>query len=676
MILAQASPDQMAVIEQSIVQVDVPADNENSLLQNINRMKIYRLETVDPQTLYDLLQQLGDLDPGTVLKVDKKTKAIIAWASLADHLTITTLVERLDQSARTFEVIPLKRLDAEYVAGTIRALMAPPAEENSNQQNPFGYINFGFPMQSQQEPPDRGFRVDADLENNRLLVYANTVEMEEILNLLRKLGELPDPNAPEGNIRVFDLNPSEDLPELQRRLEQLWHRKNPLEFSLPKQLPKDDNAEKPEEAGEERIQLKEDMTHSEINFHDLRNPGHRKFESLLRSAQQAAKSDSTRSESEMAESLISTVTSLPEPDRSQNGQESDQVDDRQEPDLKSQEPVNTPDAEESAPPLRNSRPQSEPPVRLSVGPDGRMIVTSDDPNALDDVEELLSQLSRSKKNYRVFRLKYATPSWITITLRDYFKAEEQTESTMSYDPFFGMVPSKKKVKGNHSLSRRRQPQFISDNFTSTILVRDADPQQLKIIEELIELYDVPEPADTRSMRMTTMYRLKHAKAASVAAAVKDVFRDLLSSNDKALSSGDKNERPSGGGGFVTFMPGGTSDDSDDSEDEPIRFKGLLSIGVDESSNTLIVSSTASLMETIGEMIEQLDDAAMSSSVVEVIKMDPTVDVELLQEKLNKILNPETKAANGPGNPMFPGQPPGFPGQPAPGAEVGGQPPVQ
>ena len=241
MILAIAAPDQMAVIERAIKEIDVPRDGATGLLQNINRMKIYRLESVDPQTLVDLLQQLGDLDPGTVLKVDKSKKSIMAWATLADHLTITTLVEKMDQSSRQFEVITLKRLDAEYVAGTIRMLMdAEPKEEDQNSNRRFyGFIDFN---QNQQETKkERSFRIEADIENNRLLVNANAIEMDEIRTLLIKLGELPDPDAADDGIRVFEINPDEDLHELQQRLQQYWRRGNPLEFDLPKESPKPEN---------------------------------------------------------------------------------------------------------------------------------------------------------------------------------------------------------------------------------------------------------------------------------------------------------------------------------------------------------------------------------------------------------------------------------------------------
>jgi hypothetical protein len=60
---------------------------------------------------------------------------------------------------------------------------------------------------------------------------------------------------------------------------------------------------------------------------------------------------------------------------------------------------------------------------------------------------------------------------------------------------------------------------------------------------------------------------------------------------------------------------------DDNDDSPIRFKGLLSMGVDPISDTLVVSSTASLMETISE----LDKAAEQSSSVQIPKLQHRVD---------------------------------------------------
>jgi type II secretory pathway component GspD/PulD (secretin) len=744
MILAQAAPDQMAIIEKAIEQIDVVSGREGSLLDNINRMKIYRLESIDPQTLADLLQQLGDLDPATVLKVDKQKRSIIAWATLADHLTITSLVEKLDQSSRKIEVIPLRRLDAEYVAGTIRLLMG---KEEVKEENPmsrrFGFFDFGG-MNNQESVKEPSFKVEADTENNRLLVNANNIEMDEIQDLLIKLGELPDPNAADDGVRVFDLNPDEDLNNFRERLQRYWRRGNAIEFDLPPQDPKeekpaddsgdasgsekrmlkDGDAEKaePQRTGKEKQPMNNPTTavdakgrpdasrvrvwhrgkttvasdESQKQLNDSRRGAD--LDRLLeahRAAQQTTTIDEgtflTGLTDEKASSAIRDEAGSPTTpeDTAPVSEEQENSTDDSEPTKKSEPRISRELIEklrkqldaaskEDGTPLENEAHDSETPVsgnnaapaieegspvRISVTPDGKLIVSSKDPQALAEMEELISQVVAPRRSFKVYRLEYATPSWVTLNLKDFFKADEETKSTLEYNPYWGIMPAEKKVKGNRTLSKRRQPQFISDNFTSTILVRDADAKQLQTIEDLIRIYDVPEPSDSRSMRVTTIFRLEHARATSVAAAVKDVFRDLLSSNDKALEKDDKNGQRQGGGGLVTFLPGGEKKDGED-EEEPIRFKGLLSIGIDESSNTLIVSSAGTLMDTISEMIESLDRAADSSSVVQVIKVDKSVDLSLIQERLQDLM----KAAQ-----PKPGQQPGQPGVPMPGQPMPGQP---
>ena len=740
MILAQAAPDQMAIIEKAIEQIDVVSGREGSLLDNINRMKIYRLESIDPQTLADLLQQLGDLDPATVLKVDKQKRSIIAWATLADHLTITTLVEKLDQSSRKIEVIHLRRLDAEYVAGTIRLLMG---KEEEKEENPmsrrYGFFDFGG-MNNQETAKEPSFKVEADTENNRLLVNANNIEMDEIQDLLIKLGELPDPNAANDGVRVFDLNPDEDLNDFRERLQRYWRRGNVIEFDLPPQQPKqetpseesgegsgsekrmlkDGDAEKaePQRTGKDKRQINRSTTsvdsQSRLDSSRVRvwhrgettvasvsprtpqknsRPG-AELDRLLE-AHRAAQQKTTVDESAFFTGLRDVETSSPPRDDAGSPTTSEDAapaSDEQEksaedkaPEKKSEprisrELIDRLRKQLDAAPKEEAEPESEmpaekpgsapvveegSPVKISVTPDGKLIVSSKDPRALAEMEELISQVAAPRRSFKVYRLQYATPSWVTLNLKDFFKADEETKSTLEYSPYWGIMPSEKKVKGNRTLSKRRQPQFISDNFTSTILVRDADAKQLQTIEDLIKIYDVPEPSDSRSMRVTTIFRLEHARATSVAAAVKDVFRDLLSSNDKALEKDDKNGQRQGSGGLVTFLPGGAKKEGED-EEEPIRFKGLLSIGIDESSNTLIVSSAGTLMDTISEMIESLDKAADSSSVVQVIKVDKSVDLSLIQERLRELM----KTAQ-----PQPGQQPGQPGVPMPGQPMPGQPGV-
>ena len=122
-ILAKAPPDKMAIIAQAINAIDVPLDTTQSLLTNVNRMQVYRITGVDPEPVVKTLQEIGNLDPATRLQVDKKNKAIVAYATLADHVTIRSVVEKLSGSERRFEVVRLHHLPADYVAGSIMFMM-------------------------------------------------------------------------------------------------------------------------------------------------------------------------------------------------------------------------------------------------------------------------------------------------------------------------------------------------------------------------------------------------------------------------------------------------------------------------------------------------------------------------------------------------------------------------
>ncbi|MEO2034894.1 MAG: secretin N-terminal domain-containing protein [Planctomycetaceae bacterium] len=610
MILVQAAPDQMAIIEKALAEIDVPAASGNSMLQNMSRLKIYRLETVNPQTLVDLLQELGDLDPGTTLKVDKDKKAIVAWAGLADQLTITTLVERLDSTGREFDVIPLRRLDAEYVAGTIMTLMGPKEKEEDNSRS--RYFGYGYGQQQEEDESDTTFRVDADLQDNRLLVYANPVEMDEIHRLLQKLGELPDPDGNNDGYRVFELNPNDDAEALKRQLEQLWRRDNKLEFNLPdKKEPDQEPATKDDTA----LQLNESGSAALVGFEDTN--------SSPAAADTSSEEDPDATSANIAERFFQQQARQQSPE---NGE--------------------------------------RPPVKISVSEDGRLIVACDDPTALAEFEELMQHIAKPVQSFKIFTMKYSSPYWVAMTLEEYFEMDEDEEDGgyRGYYYYNYGAGSRQKKTDKHSLSKRRIPQFIYDNYTSTILVRDADSRQLQTIEELIKIYDAPSPADTRTMRVTEIFGLKNAKAEIVAQAIKDVFRDLLSSNDKALEKPGGQQKQESSRGY-SYFDGGTDDDDDD----PVKFKGLLSIGIDRESNTLVISAQKRLMPTVNAMVDELDKAAERSSGVRILELDPTVDLGILQDRLSKILGTErgkNSRQNGQKNPNAKGQQvqPGRPGQ--------------
>jgi hypothetical protein len=66
-------------------------------------------------------------------------------------------------------------------------------------------------------------------------------------------------------------------------------------------------------------------------------------------------------------------------------------------------------------------------------------------------------------------------------------------------------------------------------------------------------------------------------------------------------------------------------------DEPIRFEGILSLGVDEVSNSLIVSAPKGVIDSVEDTIKVLDQAAEPNTVVRVHEVRGMMDPEELQQ---------------------------------------------
>jgi type II secretory pathway component GspD/PulD (secretin) len=552
-ILVHARPEKMAMIAQVIEAVDVPVDRNVSLLADIKRMQVYRLAGIDPEPVVKTLQEIGNLDPTTRLEVDKKNKAIVAYASLADHVTIRAVVDKLTGSERKFDVIRLRHLSADYVAGTIASMMGGGEKKEKPRSNPFW---FGGEREPSHEPEKPGeFRVDADVEHNRLLLWANDVEVSEVENLLVKLGEMPGKNGSSETVRTIDLGDEKETEALLARIRRAWPSvaPNPL-VTTPEKPP--------------------------------------------------------ASEDEQTAPPPGTTPFVPQG-----------------------VPPSQPKATSAAPDPRAGSSAAPEPVEASVTPDGKLLFCSRDTEALDRMEDLAARLAAARKKYTVYQLKYAAAAGVVGILQDYFKDEKKPRTHWLPWWFDEGAPEEEETTDNQRrLSTRPKLRFIADTDTNSILVAGAEPSQLKTVAELVEVYDRPPPTDSESARKTEVIFLKYSKAKTVAETIKDVYRDLLSANDKALSSGTQAATQQSSRGF-TF----SQSDSDKGEQKVPKFKGLLSIGVDELSNTLAVSAPTYLFDHVSKMITALDEAAAPNYTVRVVKIGPGTDAARLRDVLGAVL---------------------------------------
>lgn len=574
-ISANAPPKEMEIIKRVVKQFDVPNHVDGLAESGELTTKRYQTATVSADSVVTALKEIANLSPLTQLQSDAGSKTIFATATAEDHATIQGMIDRLDGSGRSIRVIWLsRRTPVDQVAGTIQALMV--GEKKEEPRRPYYYYSYGYGGNN-QDNSDAGFRIQADIENNRLILMATDDEYQEVTGMLTELGVITNGRGGNPNtFRVLDARSPAETAELLKRIEQAWGGRNPLNINVapPEEAPAQPPAAAP---------------------------------AATPPADAPATDEDTLTRRSGVPQFI--LAQYAEGDADDAGPEVD--------------------AEvEAAPP-------APAPINLTITSDGRIVISSDDPVALDQMEDLLAELAPPPEDFKIYTLKNSDCYYVYLNLKDYFEDELADDDN---DRFMRLWNGFDTQTESATLGKRRKLRFIWDEATNSILVQNASPAQLQTVDKLIEIYDQPVPEDAVRRRKTELVQVKYSRAGDIAEAVKEVYRDLLSSKDKEFQSRDgDNQRGNGGGGrsiYYSFGGGG------DNKSSPVKmsFQGALSIGVDQVSNTLIVSAEEQIFDSIKQMINSLDEQARSETVVQVHQLTGSLDAEELQNALQTALS--------------------------------------
>ncbi len=93
------------------------------------------------------------------------------------------------------------------------------------------------------------------------------------------------------------------------------------------------------------------------------------------------------------------------------------------------EPARQPDAQPNG-----ERTKARPPIVVQLDQAGNLVLSSADTTALDQLENLMLQFAPPKRPYHVFKLQYASASWVKLNLEDYYKDGKEKDSKA--DNFF------------------------------------------------------------------------------------------------------------------------------------------------------------------------------------------------------------------------------------------------
>ena len=584
--------------------IDVPGDSAMSLDMLQNRMRTYRLASLDPERLAISLQNMDALEPKTRIEVDSKNKAILVFASLADHLLIEQVVEKLDGSAREFDVIQLRRLFAEDVAGTIKMMMGG-EEEDTKQQDRYSYYSYFNPRSSEEEGSKDEFRVTANVNDNQLLIWANPQERQEINKLLIKLGELPPEGGSQSPFRTIDAAPLPETYEYLERIQKQWA----LMSNVPLELPSKELFAPPAGETEQEKAAAQSEAGEDESKPETASPANKQPENPPRPVVPANEN----------------ITAVIPPGRL------------------SQVQLKIPFNPELATNSQGDAPnEPAPAIRIALDPQGNLVLYSEDLEALNALETLMSDIAPPARPYHVVEVKHQTATWITYDLEDYFE-DLQPESDKEQDPrsayysyIFGIETGESRKKTPAQLGRKRPLRFIPNNDTQTILVIGADDATFETVQRLVELWDVPDKVDDSRVRYTEIVSIQYSRAELLVETMKEAFRDLLSSNDKAFQKKNSDDKGGNGGESAVNSSSVTSEGGMD-----FSFSGKVSFGVDKVTNSILVSSEKQLLQLIVSTIKSLDEAAKPSADIEVHKID-LAGQESFRRALQAILGQEGK----------------------------------
>ena len=642
-VLVNAPPEQMGIIKSAILSIDVPSERP-SLSENSQLMKPYRLATLDPDSLITMLESVGDLDPQTKLEADKKNRAVIAYATPRDHKAIALIVQNLDGSDRKLTVIKLRKLEADMVAGTIRALLVGEEKKQDNNNNygrRWGF--FGFGQQNQQdEQPATKFRVEADVVANRLLVFSNKIELEQVEQMLATMGEVPRKEGSGDTLRVLDVGTGDDEQELLEKIRRAWPSLgkdgNKLIIDVPpkkpeKTAPSGSDDPTKDHPAPQKVPVTAPSASTLTPTVPLPNAKVPVRMADLEQVTQLAQADTKAEPKKESDEKSPMRPSRIDPRRGgpRRGHMLRPIPETTDAPAPERKPIATLPGDDLVP---------GDPIHITRGADGRLVITSRDTRALDQLEELMARLAPPRKDYDVVYMQYATASSMKLMLDDFFSVEKKdSNADKRFNRWWFDDSDSNKKDETPRLSQRKPLKFIDDDATNSILVQGATPDVLKRIKDIVKLYDRPEKPNTRMSRITKPFLIQHSKPSVIAETVKEVYKDLLSANDKALESYNQSKNQSGGRGrgFTYVYDFGDHEDGKMSQG---RFKGDLSLAADDASNTLLVSCPAWLMGNMEQLVLYLDKAAVPTATsFQVLKIDRGIDGESLKKKLVEMLKP-------------------------------------
>jgi type II secretory pathway component GspD/PulD (secretin) len=271
-----------------------------------------------------------------------------------------------------------------------------------------------------------------------------------------------------------------------------------------------------------------------------------------------------------------------------------------------------------------------------------IVLDSDDSGALDSFESHLRSLSdgdeSSKVETIIYYLKYCNADEATQLIADLLDGTSSVlESSTQAKLVKGTVPTTKSPIVSASERRSTKNGSAKDGSTlvtsgSLTVIADArlnrlicigNSSDLKLVEQYLAVIDKDTSLTAIEVHgVSHVIELKHAKAAEIAAVIRDTYGDRVAMNSEQKKA-QQTERVA------------NKERGEEGPENKIQTsrnqEPQMSIAVHEVSNSLIVTAPETLYQEIKQLIDRLDQ--QSEQAVEVIYYPSAEGIEMLRSAL-------------------------------------------
>lgn len=281
------------------------------------------------------------------------------------------------------------------------------------------------------------------------------------------------------------------------------------------------------------------------------------------------------------------------------------------------------------------------PVSMQILGD-QLIISSDDPAALDRLEELYERLSAAvpaRTKWTVFYLRSADATEAAQMVERLFPQSNVSMSTSASNGggMLGSLTGGISTLGrglmnatglNQTLSASQTLKIVTD-LRSNALYVSGPSDQVAEVEQILEVLDSSELPESLRDRLPRTIPVEYADVQEVAEVVEDVFKDAMTPENQGQMPGQRGFNP-----LMMFMGGGGAAAGPGGRRQP---SVQLTVGIDKRTNNLIVSCNESMFQQIESLVRGIDERAKQSrQTVRVVKLD-TADPTIVQQTLGSIM---------------------------------------